>query len=55
MSTADKAEKKRKQMIREIEACTCEWPVVVFRNMHGHGPGCPAVALWERHRQENDE
>ena len=41
------AAKQRKAKLanlrRVVRDCTCEWPLVVYRNGHGHDPECPAV------------
>lgn len=34
-------------------ACCCAWPVVQYRNQHGHDGGCPAVDVWLRFRDED--
>jgi hypothetical protein len=41
-------------------ACRCEWPLVNYRNCHGHGKTvagepCPAIAIWEAQRAEAEE
>lgn len=36
-------------------ACTCMWPLVNNRNRHGHGDGCPAIELWQKFKDEDDD
>lgn len=35
------------------QACTCMWPIARLRNRHGHGDGCPAIAVWQKFRDED--
>lgn len=41
------AKRARKDMLaklrRTVQLCECEWPLVRYRNRHGHDPDCPSV------------
>lgn len=34
-------------------ACTCMWPIISYRNQHGHDGDCPAVELWKKFKEED--
>jgi hypothetical protein len=36
------AEDERRRIIEQLEACTCEYPLVRYRNGDGHRSDCPA-------------
>lgn len=41
---------RRLDLFTEVcEACTCRWPLKVYRNRHGHAPGCTAADVILRH------
>lgn len=51
------AELKRKQEV--YAACACLYPLVAYRNGHGHGKTvdgapCPAIEVIERHKEERE-
>jgi hypothetical protein len=48
-------ERKLEHLKAIVEACTCCWPVVVYRNLHGHGQGCPAIVVWQKARDAREE
>lgn len=59
-----RAKRQRARLLaRETEiltACACEYPIRTLRNGHGHGKTidgqpCPAIAVYERHREEQQE
>ena len=37
------------------EACTCQYPTVVARNMCGHAPDCPVYIAWAKDAYGKDE
>lgn len=45
---SDEAKRARKKMLsdlrRIVQLCECEWPLVKYRNRHGHSPDCPVVS-----------
>jgi hypothetical protein len=52
--------KKLAQLTEIYNACECEYPLVSYRNLHGHGRTasgvpCPAITVWERQRHEHAE
>lgn len=58
------AQKKRERNLQRatelLTSCKCEFPLVSYRNQHGHGTmidgnPCPAIAVWARHREEDHE
>jgi len=40
------AARERKRRIAVLQACKCEYPLTIFRNMSGHAPECPGHTLW---------
>lgn len=58
---AKKARDKRLAYTTEMyAACECTYPLDTYRNRHGHGKTrdgkpCPAIAVWERHHEDEDE
>lgn len=53
-------EKKLRRTQEIYAACACEFPLKVYRNLHGHGrtkddQPCPAIAVIERHDAEDAE
>lgn len=48
-------ERKLEQMKALVETCTCCWPIVTYRNLHGHDSKCPYVELWQKWRDEAEE
>lgn len=41
-----------KELIIDLEVCTCLFPVVNCRNMCGHRENCPAYGRWKARRKE---
>jgi hypothetical protein len=48
-------EHKLERLKAIVEACNCCWPVDTYRNQHGHSEGCPAIAVWQKLRDEREE
>jgi len=48
-------EKRLARTTAMYQACTCMWPIVNYRNRHGHGDGCPAIELWQKFKDEDDD
>lgn len=53
-------EKKLRRTQEIYAACACEFPLKIYRNLHGHGrtktdEPCPAIAVIERHDAEDRE
>lgn len=57
---ARRAREARLRRLTEVFiACSCEYPLVTYRNGHGHGKTadgapCPAIAVLERHDEERE-
>lgn len=41
---------RRKAMVRQLKACTCLYPVKVYRNGSGHADDCPAHKIFTEAR-----
>lgn len=41
-----KARAHRERLVKQLQACTCGHPLIVYRSMHGHDQKCPAADLW---------
>ena len=60
-SDKDLARAKRVRGIRlaritaMYQACTCMWPTINYRNRHGHDDGCPAIELWKKFKEEDED
>lgn len=61
MSGHERAKRVRdRQLAQQVElltACACEYPIKRYRNRSGHGTTrdgqpCPAIAIYERYREE---
>jgi hypothetical protein len=56
LARAKRARERKLERLKVIvEACNCCWPIIAYRNLHGHGEGCPAIAIWQRLRDEREE
>lgn len=47
-----KRENTLARLTEEYAACCCAYPIVSYRNVHGHDGGCPAAALKMKWREE---
>lgn len=50
---------KLRRLEEVFTACACLYPLVSYRNGHGHGTTedgkpCPAIAVIERHKEESE-
>lgn len=54
-SIFEAARARRQQLIAELTACACEYPLYKSRNMSGHASTCPADALWRRVHLDGNE
>lgn len=46
-------ERKLARLTAIVQACTCAWPLVTYRNGSGHDSNCPAHALYAKFREED--
>lgn len=44
-------ELRLRELAEVVEACTCEWPIRVMRNGHGHNDRCPAADVVRKHQE----
>ena len=48
-------ERKLRRLKAIVDVCTCCWPVTMYRNRHGHGEGCPAIAVWQKFKDADED
>lgn len=46
---------KLERLQKLVEVCNCCWPLVRYKNLHGHSDDCPYVELWSKWREEKQE
>lgn len=55
LTAAKKARDKRLARLTAIyDACTCAYPITIIRTRSGHPHTCPADAVHEKYRKEDE-
>ncbi|MGB8273713.1 MAG: hypothetical protein WCF16_00405 [Alphaproteobacteria bacterium] len=48
-------ERKLERFQAMVAACNCCWPIINYRNRHGHSDDCPYVTLWQKLHDDAQE